>query len=67
MDIILVTGRDDAFVENNRHLSGALWERGVGNALRIWDGWAHDWPWWKQMVRHVHRGTRLTAMLNCEC
>ena len=50
MDIILVTGRDDRFVENNRYLSRALWDRGVGNALRLWDGWAHDWPWWKQMV-----------------
>jgi esterase/lipase superfamily enzyme len=29
----------------------ALWEKGVGNALRIWDGWAHDWPWWRDMIR----------------
>ena len=49
-DIILVTGRDDAFRTNNEHLSRILWERGVGNALRLWDGWAHDWPWWHQMV-----------------
>lgn len=50
MDIILATGRDDAFVGNNRYLSGELWKKGVGNALRIWDGWAHDWPWWRQMI-----------------
>lgn len=50
MDIILATGQDDVFVENNRYLSGILWERGIGNALRIWDGWAHDWPWWRRMV-----------------
>ncbi len=50
MDVILATGADDAFVDNNRHLSGTLWEKGVGNALRVWDGWAHDWPWWKQMI-----------------
>lgn len=50
MDIILVTGQGDAFVENNRHMSRALWERGIGNALRLWDGWAHDWPWWRQMI-----------------
>jgi esterase/lipase superfamily enzyme len=56
MDIILATGRDDAFVENNRHLSRILWEKGVGNALRLWDGWAHDWPWWKQMVRRYIGG-----------
>ena len=51
MDIILATGRDDSFVENNRYLSRALWEKGVGNALRLWDGWAHDWPWWMDMAR----------------
>ena len=53
-DIILVTGRDDSFRENNEWLSRALWERGIGNALRLWDGWAHDWPWWREMiVRYV--------------
>jgi len=51
MDIILATGHDDSFVENNRYLSRALWEKGVGNALRLWDGWAHDWPWWRDMIR----------------
>lgn len=50
MDIVLATGAEDAFVENNRHLSRILWEKGVGNALRIWDGWAHDWPWWREMI-----------------
>ena len=51
LDVILATGKDDSFVENNRYLSGALWEKGIGNALRLWDGWAHDWPWWKDMIR----------------
>jgi len=51
MDIILATGRDDSFVGNNEYLSRALWEKGIGNALRLWDGWAHDWPWWRDMVR----------------
>jgi esterase/lipase superfamily enzyme len=50
LDIILATGRDDAFVGNNQYLSRALWDRGVGNALRLWDGWAHDWPWWRDMI-----------------
>ncbi len=53
-DIILVTGRDDNFRQNNEWVSHALWQRGIGNALRLWDGWAHDWPWWRQMiVRYV--------------
>ena len=32
-------------------LSAALWDKGIGNALRIWDGWAHDWPYWERMIR----------------
>jgi esterase/lipase superfamily enzyme len=53
-DIIIVTGQDDRFRANNEWLSRVLWERGVGNALRLWDGWAHDWPWWREMaVRYV--------------
>lgn len=51
MDIILATGHDDSFRSNNEELSGILWSKNIWHALRIWDGWAHDWPWWKQMIR----------------
>jgi esterase/lipase superfamily enzyme len=51
MSIILATGQDDAFRANNEYLSRVLWSKGVGNALRLWDGWAHDWPWWRQMIQ----------------
>ena len=51
MDIRLAVGRDNPLRPGNAALSRVLWERGIGNALRLWDGWAHDWPWWKQMVR----------------
>lgn len=50
LDIILATGRGDSFVGNNEYLSRALWARGIGNGLRLWDGWAHDWPWWREMI-----------------
>jgi len=50
MDIILSIGRDDPLRPANELFSGMLWERGIGNALRIWDGWAHDWPFWQQML-----------------
>lgn len=56
-DIILATGEDDAFRQNNEHLSRILWGKGVGNALRLWDGWAHDWPWWHQMIRQYIGGS----------
>lgn len=51
MDIILVTGRDDPNRAGTEHLSSILWNKGIGNALRLWDGWAHDWPWWRDMIR----------------
>jgi esterase/lipase superfamily enzyme len=50
MDIILATGHDDTNRPSNEYLSGLLWSKGIGNALRIWDGWAHDWPWWQKMI-----------------
>jgi esterase/lipase superfamily enzyme len=56
MDLILATGRDDSFVGNNEYLSRILWEKGIGNALRLWDGWAHDWPWWRDMIRTYVNG-----------
>jgi esterase/lipase superfamily enzyme len=51
MEIILAIGRDDPSVTNSVEMSRRLWEKGVGNALRLWDGWAHDWPSWRRMVR----------------
>jgi esterase/lipase superfamily enzyme len=50
-DIILVIGGEDPVCDNNREFSGLLWDLGIGNALRIWDGHAHDWPYWEKMVR----------------
>ena len=50
MDIIFAIGRDDPSYSDNERLSQKLWHKGVPHAFRVWDGWAHDWPWWKQMV-----------------
>jgi esterase/lipase superfamily enzyme len=49
MDIIIAIGREDVNYQNSEELSRLLWNKGVGNALRIWDGWAHDWPYWRKM------------------
>lgn len=51
MDIILVTGSDDPRRSGSEELSTILWQKEIGNALRIWDGWAHDWPWWEKMIK----------------
>jgi esterase/lipase superfamily enzyme len=50
-DIIFAVGRGDSAASNNEDISAVLWSKGVGNALRIWDGWAHDWPYWERMIR----------------
>jgi len=51
LDIILAIGRDDPHFQDNEYLSGLLWRRDLWHAFRPWDGWAHDWPYWQQMIR----------------
>jgi len=43
MDIILAVGSDEYVRPTAERLSGLLWAKGIGNALRIWDGIGHDW------------------------
>jgi esterase/lipase superfamily enzyme len=50
-DIILAIGSEDPSCANNQYFSGILWGKGIWHALRIWNGWNHDWPYWQQMVR----------------
>ncbi len=56
-DIIMAVGRDDRFIQANRDFSSLLWSKGIGNALREWDGWAHDWPYWHQMITTYINGS----------
>jgi len=55
LDIIIASGREDRFIDQARGLSALLWNKGIGNALREWDGWAHDWPYWEKMM-HLYIG-----------
>lgn len=50
IDIIVCVGEGDPNRADNEHLSHVLWSKGIWHAFRIWDGWAHDWPWWRQMI-----------------
>lgn len=50
LDIIMATGREDRLIQSSRDMSGLLWSKGIGNALREWDGWSHDWPYWQKMI-----------------
>jgi esterase/lipase superfamily enzyme len=51
LEIILVCGEHDCFAENNRRLSQALWDKGIWNALHVWQGEAHRARYWREMVR----------------
>lgn len=50
LDIIIAIGRDDPMLGNNEYFSKRLWDRQIWHALRLWDGWAHDWPYWRAMI-----------------
>jgi esterase/lipase superfamily enzyme len=57
LDIIMAVGKDDRLIGQSREMSRVLWSKGIGNALREWDGWAHDWPYWQQMLRLYINGS----------
>jgi esterase/lipase superfamily enzyme len=50
MDIVLTIGREDPFLDNNRHLSQILWDKGIGHARHEWDGRAHSGYYWRRMA-----------------
>lgn len=56
LDLILVTGADDPMRAENDEFSRQLWSKGIGHALRIWDGWSHDWPYWRRMIERYVGG-----------
>jgi esterase/lipase superfamily enzyme len=48
---VIATGEDDPNVEDSKKLAAVLHDRGVDVRLDLWPGWAHDWPFWKDMMR----------------
>ncbi len=56
IDLIVAVGRDDPLFGNNKWFSDLLWEKGIWHAFRIWDGDAHDWPFWLDMIQHYIGG-----------
>jgi esterase/lipase superfamily enzyme len=48
---VIVTGTEDPNVEDSVRLAEALRTRGVDVRLDLWEGWAHDWPYWREMMR----------------
>jgi esterase/lipase superfamily enzyme/lysophospholipase L1-like esterase len=51
LDITIVIGESDAFIENNRALSQTLWDKGVWHTFHVWNGYAHNPHRWCEMVR----------------
>jgi len=51
MEIVLVTGATDAHVHEDILLSQILSQKQIPHILDIWEGWAHDWPYWQSMVQ----------------
>ncbi len=48
---VIVTGEQDPNVDDSVKLARLLADKGVQVGLEIWPGWAHDWPYWKDMMR----------------
>ena len=57
LDIIMTAGKHDSLLGESQHMSGILWGKGIGNALREWDGWSHDWPYWKRQITMYINGS----------
>ncbi|MEO6287831.1 MAG: alpha/beta fold hydrolase [Dyadobacter sp.] len=51
MDITLVIGREDTFLDNNQHLSHSLNLIQVPHQLYVWDEEAHRPRYWREMVK----------------
>ncbi|WP_165218374.1 esterase family protein [Affinirhizobium pseudoryzae] len=50
LEVVLAIGADDPFLDNNRHLSRLLTEKGVMHQLHVWDGRAHRAGIWRRMA-----------------
>ncbi len=50
MDIILVIGAEDPFLENNKQLSEMLTQKDISHQLIIWNERAHSGYYWRRMA-----------------
>lgn len=48
---VIATGEEDPNVADSRQVADLLRQKGVDVRLDLWQGWAHDWPFWKDMMR----------------
>jgi esterase/lipase superfamily enzyme len=48
---VIATGEEDPNVSDSVKVARLLRQKGVEVRLDLWPGWAHDWPYWKEMIR----------------
>ncbi len=48
---VIATGEEDPNVKESAEVAEDFKGRGVDVWLDIWSGWAHDWPFWSDMMR----------------
>jgi len=48
---VIATGAEDPNVKESVEVARLLREKGIDVWLDIWAGWAHDWPFWQDMMR----------------
>lgn len=56
IDWIIPIGNEDPLFSNNRWFSQIMWDKGIWHAFREWEGDAHDWPQWREMIQHYIGG-----------
>ncbi|QLH40094.1 MAG: esterase family protein [Defluviicoccus sp.] len=50
LDIKLIVGEYDPFLDDNRRLSEHLWSKGIWHQFKVWNGRAHGYRRWREMV-----------------
>lgn len=50
IEITLVIGKEDPFLQNNEQLSSILWQKNINHQLLVWDGRAHSGSYWRRMA-----------------
>ncbi|MFN2543831.1 MAG: esterase family protein [Actinomycetota bacterium] len=48
---VIASGEEDTNLHEVEQVAKHLLDRGVDVAFDRWPGWAHDWPYWKEMMR----------------
>ena len=47
---VLAVGNHDVLFDQNVKLAHVLGSRHIPHLLDVWEGFGHDWPWWRKMA-----------------